>query len=89
MPAQVSPWIAFSTQLKYSCGTSLASHSPSLLANSVFMSAKFNAPPRFQRWFNMSVGVWFKNPRILSSISSKYSWSTASKIMSLVACMTP
>jgi hypothetical protein len=40
MPARVSPWITFSTRLKYICGTLLASHSLSISANNVLVSAK-------------------------------------------------
>jgi hypothetical protein len=57
MPARVSPWIAFLTQLKYICGTLLASHLLPLSANNVLVSAKSSAPPRFQRWVSMSFGV--------------------------------
>jgi hypothetical protein len=50
MPAWVSPWIAFSTLLKYSCGTLFASHSPSHSANSVLVSEKSKAPSLFLCW---------------------------------------
>ncbi len=43
----------------------------SLSARSVFVSAKSNTPPLTLRWLIICLGVWFKNPSVLSSISTK------------------
>ncbi len=51
MTVQVSPWIAFSTLLKYICGTSLASHSPSHSANSFLV-------PGLAGFVNITPVIW-------------------------------
>ncbi len=87
--ALVSALTAFSTLLKYTWGFLLRSHSVSLSARRVFVSAKSNAPPLAFRWSIICLGVWFKTPRVSSSISTRQSFSTASRMISFRACSTP
>ncbi len=67
--AQVRALITCSTLLKYICGFLLMSHSASLPARIIFVSAKSNDPPLALRWSIMFLGVWFRKPGVLSSIS--------------------
>ncbi len=82
IPFLAKPW------LKYSYGFLLTFHSPSFSGRSFLVLVKLSAPPMLSKRSSICLGDRFKHPNVLCLISTRYSLSTALRMMSFVPWQT-